>query len=177
MFASIKGEVTVTGTAGGSDFQSYSLQVGEGLNPGAWQEIGSGTKPVIDSVLGTWNSGADGLYAIRLVIVHKDQQVSSTVIQVSVDNTPPAVSILYPADGTQIAVDNQPALFFQVDVTENVQVQNITWLIDGVQAARTDAEIRSISWSPKAGIHTLTVEVTDTAGNTGSASVLFSITN
>lgn len=177
MFASIRDEISVTGTADGDDFQSYSLQAGEGLNPSAWQEIGSGTKPVIDGVLGTWNTGADGLYAIRLVIVHKDQQVSSTVIQVSVDNTPPAVKILSPADGMQIAVDNQPALFFQVDVTENVQVQNITWLVDGVQVARTEAEIRSISWNPKAGSHTLTVEVTDTAGNTGSASVLFSITN
>ncbi len=177
MFASIQGEITVTGSANGDDFQSYSLQVGEGLNPATWQEIGSGTKPIIDGVLGTWNSSTDGLYAIRLVIVHKDQQITSTVIQVSVDNTSPSVKILYPSEGGQISVDNQPALFFQIEVTENVQVQSISWLIDGKQIDRTENEIRNISWKPVAGSHTLTVEVTDTAGNTGSASSVFSVTN
>lgn len=177
MFAFVRGEFKVTGTAAGEDFQSYSLQAGEGLNPVSWQEIGSGTKPVENGTLGTWATGADGLYALRLVIVHTDQQVNTTVIQITVDNTNPVVKIRNPSSGMQISVGGQEALFFQVDVTDNVQVKSISWLIDGVEIAQTGADVQSLSWSPAAGSHTLQVEVSDTAGNTSSAEVMFSVTN
>jgi len=177
MFAFVHGEFKVIGTAAGEGFQSYSLQAGEGLNPETWQEIGSGTSPIRNSSLGTWATTSDGLFALRLVVVHADQQVSSTVTQVTVDNTSPVVKILYPSNEMQMSVGDQEALFFQVDVIENVQVQSINWLVDGVQIAQTGGDVRSIPWSPAAGSHTLQVEVTDIAGNTGSSTAMFSVTN
>ncbi|MEL7644545.1 MAG: Ig-like domain-containing protein, partial [bacterium] len=177
MFAIVHGEFKVIGTAAGEGFQSYSLQVGEGLNPASWQEIGSGTNPIRNSTLGTWATESDGLFALRLVVVHTDQQVSSSIIQVMVDNASPVVKILYPSNELLISAGDQTALYFQVDVTENVQVQTITWLVDGEQIAQTGGDVHSISWTPAAGSHTLQVEVTDTAGNTGSSAVIFSVTN
>jgi len=177
MFAIVHGEFKVVGTAAGEGFQSYSLQVGEGLNPASWQEIGSGTDPIRNSTLGTWATESDGLFALRLVVVHTDQQVSSSIIQVMVDNASPVVEILYPSSELLISAGDQAALYFQVDVTENVQVQTITWLVDGEQIAQSGGDVYSISWTPAAGSHTLQVEVTDTAGNTGSSVVKFSVTN
>lgn len=176
MFAFIHGEIEVTGTVSGDDFQSYSLQVGEGLNPDAWLEIGSGTKPLTDSVLGTWKTTRDGLYAMRLVKVFKDQQLETTVIQISVDNTAPVVSILYPTPGAEISLANQQSIFFQIEVAENVQVAKITWVMDDRQLAETGEAIRSFSWESVAGKHSLQVTVQDTAGNSTTAELEFIVT-
>ncbi len=165
MFDYVHGEVEVTGTAADNYFQSYSLQVGEGLNPSSWQEIGSGTSPIKEGKLGTWQTGQDGLYAMRLVVVGENQKLTTAIIQVSVDNTPPLARILYPVDGASIAITDQQTIFFQVDIEENVKVDKIRWMIDEVQIAETGAENFSLSWKPEAGEHTLSISVIDIAGN------------
>jgi membrane peptidoglycan carboxypeptidase len=175
MFAYVHGEIQVTGTAAGDDFQSYSLQIGEGLNPDSWQEIGSGTSPVKNKPLGIWKTEGDGLYAMRLVVVRKDQQLDTAIIQLSVDNTPPDVKFLYPIDGMEISQSNQEAIFIQINVVENVQVDSIQWFLDDKQIAETGETLMSISWIPVPGKHELKVEVSDAAGNVSSTQIYFTI--
>jgi hypothetical protein len=86
MFAVVSGQVQIRGTAFGADFGSYRVLVGRGLNPQEWTAVGSESiDPVENGLLATWDTaGLSGLYAIQLQVIHSDQRVESTVIQVTV---------------------------------------------------------------------------------------------
>ena len=85
MFANVNGRVQILGTAAGEGFQFYKIQVGQGLNPSAWIQIGGTNAPVENSLLAEWDtSGLSGLYAIQLVVVYEDQRVETAILQVTV---------------------------------------------------------------------------------------------
>ncbi|MBN2227588.1 MAG: S8 family serine peptidase [candidate division Zixibacteria bacterium] len=65
--AIVCGTVTVTGTADGADFSSYTLEYGEGATPTTWTPIATSGTPVTDGILGQWHTGSrNGRYSIRL---------------------------------------------------------------------------------------------------------------
>ena len=86
LFAEVSGRVQFTGTAAGNGFQYYRIQVGEGLNPREWKQVGGDvTAPVINGPLAEWDTtGLNGLYAIQLVVVYEDQRVETAVVLVTV---------------------------------------------------------------------------------------------
>jgi hypothetical protein len=88
LFSDVKGVVKIIGTASGENFQYYRVQVGQGLNPTEWIQVGSDvTSPVENGVLAEWDTnGLSGLYAIRLLVVRTDQIVNTAIIQVSIGN-------------------------------------------------------------------------------------------
>jgi membrane peptidoglycan carboxypeptidase len=86
MFDTVNGQVQIRGTASGANFDRYRVVVGQGLNPQQWIVVGneSGT-PVEDGLLATWDTtGLNGLYAVQLQVIRKDQRVDATVTQVTV---------------------------------------------------------------------------------------------
>jgi membrane peptidoglycan carboxypeptidase len=85
LFAEISGDVTITGTAAGTDFVSYRILVGQGLNPQEWIQVAEGTSPVTDGPLAEWDtSELSGLYAVQLQVLRSDQRVDMAIIQVTV---------------------------------------------------------------------------------------------
>ncbi len=88
LFADVSGVVQIAGTASGEGFDHYRIQVGKGLNPQEWIQVGEDhSVPVEDGILGDWDtSGLNGLYAVQLVVVRADQRVETAVIQVTVNN-------------------------------------------------------------------------------------------
>ena len=88
MFAEIHGKVAISGSAAGSGFSYYRLQYGQGLNPQAWVQIGTdGKTPVSEAVLAEWDTTAlNGLYALQLLVVHADNSISTSTVQVLVNN-------------------------------------------------------------------------------------------
>jgi membrane carboxypeptidase/penicillin-binding protein PbpC len=175
LFTYIHGKISISGTASGANFASYRLQAGAGLNPSQWIEIGSGTAPLKSSVLGQWDTaGQDGLFAVRLQVVRQNQQIETAVIQVTVDNTPPAVQVTSPQPGETISAASG-SLLFQVDASDNVGLQQIDFSLDGKSIGSASKPPYSLSWpSLTPGEHTLVVTATDLAGNsTQSAPVNF----
>jgi hypothetical protein len=86
LFSEVSGDVQITGTAAGDDFVSYTMSVGQGLNPQRWIQVGEGNQPVTEGLLSTWNTkGLSGLYAIQLQVVRTDQKVDTAIIQVTVN--------------------------------------------------------------------------------------------
>lgn len=87
LFAEVNGLVQIVGTAAGDDFAYYRVQVGKGLNPQEWIQVGGDVStPVVDGLLAEWDtSELRGLYAIQLSVVHADQRVETAIIQVTVD--------------------------------------------------------------------------------------------
>jgi hypothetical protein len=91
LFATVQGTVRIMGTASGADFEYYRLQVGQGLNPQEWIQVGEDrATPVEEGLLGEWDTqGLSGLYAVQLIVVRADQRVESAVIQITVDAAQP----------------------------------------------------------------------------------------
>jgi membrane peptidoglycan carboxypeptidase len=86
LFADVTEVVKIIGTASGEDFEYYRVQVGKGLNPQEWIQLGSDvTMPVESGVLAEWDTkGLSGLYAVQLLVVRNDQRVDTAVIQVTI---------------------------------------------------------------------------------------------
>jgi membrane peptidoglycan carboxypeptidase len=87
LFAEVSGNVTITGTAAGTDFVSYRIIVGQGLNPQEWIQVAEGISPVAGGPLAEWDtSELSGLYAVQLQVIRSDQRVDTAVIQVTISN-------------------------------------------------------------------------------------------
>ncbi len=86
LFADVNGMVQIIGTASGDEFSYYRVQVGKGLNPQEWIQLGGDvTTPVERGVLVEWDTkGLSGLYAVQLVVVREGQVVDTAVIQVTI---------------------------------------------------------------------------------------------
>jgi membrane carboxypeptidase/penicillin-binding protein len=86
LFADVSEVVKIIGTASGEEFSYYRIQVGKGLNPQEWIQLGDRfTTPVESGVLVEWDTrGLSGLYAIQLQVVRSDQRIDTAVIQVTI---------------------------------------------------------------------------------------------
>lgn len=175
----LAGNVTVRGTANGDDFKQYNLQVGSGLNPLSWFQIGSqGNEPVEYGVLGSWDtkSQPDGLYIIRLVVVRSDNSVQSVPIAVTVDNTPPAVQIAYPIEGQTFNYEVGKIINLRAEASDAIGLAKIVWEVDGIELGENDSQPYTISWEMTRGVHTMIARAVDFAGNeTNSVEVKFEI--
>ena len=165
MFSTISQKVIISGTVAGDNIERYTLQIGEGINPSSWQQIGSGTQSIKNGVLGEWDtSGLDGLFAIRLSVIDQNQSVRSATNQVSVDNTPPNVIIQYPSADQEITpVNGQVTLL--ADIQDNGGIQQVEWWLDGKLAATQRSAPFFYKFSGESGDHSLKLIATDNAGN------------
>lgn len=165
LFSIVNGKVAVRGSASGTDFLSYRLQIGEGLNPREWVEIAQSSQSVNDGLLGEWDtSGKNGLFAIRLLVVNKENRVETALSQVTVDSIFPVVNILSPQAG--ISVSGVRPLFLQAEVTDSSAITKVEWQVDGKMIGESTQAPYTCEWSsPLRGSHKLTVAATDAAGN------------
>jgi len=176
MFADGRGTLTITGSAGGTDFVSYRLEYGQGLNPQAWVQIGTdGKAPVEEGLLGSWDTtGLDGLYALRLLVVHADQRVDQAVVQVTLDNTPPQITISSPQDGQALSAAGAAQVTLRAEVDEPF-LADVQFYVDGKQVGEFSSGPFGALWPAKVGKHTFRVVATDRAGNAAEATVAFTI--
>jgi membrane peptidoglycan carboxypeptidase len=175
-FETVGGRVPILGTASGEAFESYRVQVGQGLNPQAWFQIGQdSSQPVEDGQVATWDTtGLSGLYALQLLVVHQDQTAQRATIMVTVDNQPPEVQIDYPAQGAEITPEGS-VIVLRIQAEDELGVIQVAFYLDNRLLARLNQPPYAISWQPKSGMHTLRVEASDSAGNASQAEVTFTI--
>lgn len=179
MFDYVSGVVQVKGTAAGDRFVSYRLQVGQGLNPRSWLQVGNeSTNSVQNDVLSSWDTrlGQDGLYALRLTVLRQNQQLETAIIQVTVDNTPPTVVIEDPAEDQEIGPGSNPLLTLRADVTDKTGIERVVWNMDGNFIGLTRQTPHILLWNSTPGEHKLSLTAYDLAGNvTVSGPVSFSV--
>jgi len=164
-FSVVGGQVEITGRAAGEAFASYSLQVGQGINPTAWISIQeSTTQPVENGRLAVWDTrNLEGLYVIRLLVVRRDQRVETSLLQVTVDNTPPQVRIPYPVEGQVFT--GQSTITLQAEVSDTVGLARVEWRLDGRIIGETSQPPFALVWDARRGEHRLEVIAVDLAGN------------
>jgi membrane peptidoglycan carboxypeptidase len=165
----VRGTVDVRGNATLPGFESFQLAYGAGLNPVDWIQVGERiSTPARGGLLGVWDTtGLEGLYSLRLTVVTDTQEVQQSVIQVTVDNTPPVVSIAAPQADTDVLVEGlSPTLEVAVTVSDNVGVAEVIYYLDGEAVATASAPPFGASIVLEAvGARSLWAEAFDAAGN------------
>jgi membrane carboxypeptidase/penicillin-binding protein PbpC len=167
MFTYVRGQVTIKGSATGNGFQYYRLQVGQGLNPQTWLQVGQDvSRPVAEGQLGVWDTtGLSGLYALQLLVVRQNQDLESAVIQVTIDNQAPTLAITSPLPGQEISLSAGSSFPFQVSASDDLALKSVELILDNRSLATLSQAPYTFPWQVTQGAHTLRVIATDMAGN------------
>jgi membrane peptidoglycan carboxypeptidase len=176
-FAQAGGQIRFIGNATGTNFSYYRLQVGKGLNPQEWIQIGEDvTQPVENGVLGTWDaSGLEGLYVVQLQVIRQDQRIERDLLQITIDNVAPEVQIIAPAEGEKNSYEPGESILMQVSASDNLQLARVEFLVDGVNQRILLQPPFIMLWRGSLGEHTMTVRALDMAGNRTEVETQFSV--
>ncbi|MBL8055440.1 MAG: transglycosylase domain-containing protein [Anaerolineales bacterium] len=175
-FSYLRGTVTITGTAKAENFAFFRLQVGQGLYPTAYTQIeGDRYDQMENGWLQTWNTqGLDGLYSLQLVVVKNNPDggpytFETSSVPVTVDNRPPTVRLLAPADG-QVISASEGVVVIQPEAADNLSLTRVEFYLDGVLLGQAGAAPWSTRWPiPRPGVYTLSARAYDAAGNTADS--------
>jgi membrane carboxypeptidase/penicillin-binding protein len=175
MFDHVGGEIVFTGSAGGNGFSYFRLQVGQGLNPDKWLQIGGDVNtPVNDGILGTWDtSGLEGMYIVQLQVVRMDRRVDQSILQLTIDNSKPVVKIISPLSDQQYDYHPGMSIMMKVAATDNLVLERVEFFIDNVAESKLLEPPYVIVWDALPGKHTLVVKAYDLAGNVSESSQTF----
>jgi hypothetical protein len=176
LFADLRGKVQIHGTAAGLDFSSYRLDYGVGLNPQSWIQIGEDISyPVEEGLLASWDTSTiNGLLALRLMVVHKDQSVEWAVTQVLVDNIAPEISVSSPGDEQQVSLAKEPGVVIQTQVNDS-NLSNLKMYIDGLLIGEFSSGPFNMLWPARLGSHSLRIVALDRAGNESEKTIQFAV--
>lgn len=167
-FSYVKGTVEIFATVLLDDIANYRLQIGQGLNPQNWLQIGEElTQRITNRKVIEWDSTSmdDGLYALRLLVIKENQEIDTHTIQISIDNTLPLGRIIYPFGDQTVISSSQSTITLQADVSDNIGIDFVEWWIDGQMIGKISETPYSYPISITSGEHTLSMQVYDTAGN------------
>jgi membrane peptidoglycan carboxypeptidase len=178
MFATATGKIAIQGTADGQEFSFYRLQVGKGLNPTEWVQIGKdNTSPVQNGTLGQWDAdGLDGLYALQLLVVHKDQRLETSIIQLTIDSQPPQVEILHPVAGQTVKTLNNTVVL-QASASDDLALSRVEFYLDNQLVGTLYQMPFTLSWQVRPGSHKYVVKAFDLANNSTQDSITFTSGN
>jgi membrane carboxypeptidase/penicillin-binding protein len=177
MFSHVSGKVSIRGSAGGEGFEYYRIQIGRGLYPREWIQIGESRRSSVqDGILAEWDvQGLSGLYAVQLLVVTKDQEVKTSIIQVTVDNTPPEVLITRPIDKQRFIGEQDQIIILQASAQDEISLQKVEFYIDDRLVSTLMQPPYTVSWSAVPGTHSFLVKAHDLAQNTSEASLIFTV--
>ncbi len=140
----IGGQIEIRGNARLENFSRYQIQIGAGLEPGSWTQIGPDhTEPVENGALEYINTASfgEGLYTLRLLVTQGDGNVRQWTTPVTIDNTRPTVVIS----------DPQPNRLYVMEDDEQINVNalaNDGWAMDRVEFLRNGVEFAESTVSP-----------------------------
>ncbi len=177
MSAHVGRQIKLMGSAKGEDFAYYRLQVGKGLNPQQWLQIGNDVNnPVSDGLLGTWDTtGLEGLYVVQLLVVKQDQRVEQAFLQVTIDNTDPQVEILAPKEDEHFAYKQDTTIMINVSASDNLVLERVEFYVDDKLESTLLEPPFIILWDAQMGRHSLLVKTYDLAGNQNEAVISFTV--
>jgi len=167
-YAYVRGLVPIMGNARADSFQLYRLEYGQGINPSAWIQIGGDHhNQVWGGQLELWDaSGLDGLYTLQLSVVKRDGSYQQAAIQVTVDNTPPTVKLIYPYDGAVYVMEEDEYVNIQAEAVDNYSMDRVEYYLDGELLGYSTVPPYNTKWNIVAdGTHEIYVVAVDAAGN------------
>ena len=147
--AYVHGQVPIEGNARGGGFQFYRLQYGEGLDPSAWIQIGADHHNSVDhGLLEVWDTGQlAGLYTLQLLVMRHDGGVHAEAIQVTVDNAPPKVEVVYPWPDKVYVMEDDEWVSMQAEAADNVSMDRVEFYLDDSFFAENTVPPYNVKWT------------------------------
>ncbi len=148
MFGYVSDLIEIKGNAR-NNVRFWRLDYGKGIDPQEWIQIG-GDHPyeVTGDLMEYWDvAELDGLYTLRLTAVGHDDSIRQDVIQVTVDNVPPAMELNYPEDGGVYVMEDDEWINIQATVGDNVSLDRVDFYVDGEQLATSTVPPYNKSWT------------------------------
>ncbi|MCD6291512.1 MAG: transglycosylase domain-containing protein [Anaerolineae bacterium] len=148
-YSYVRGIIPIIGNAQMGGFRSYRVEFGEGLNPGAWMQIGpEHHNQVGNGVLEYWDTTPfNGLYTLRLTVTKGDGSTRTTTTQITVDNTPPKVKIVHPYDGKAYVMEDDEWVSITAKATDDWSMDRVEFLLDGRPIGTSTVPPYSIRWT------------------------------
>jgi membrane carboxypeptidase/penicillin-binding protein PbpC len=168
--ARVRGVVEVRGNATDADFAYYQLDYGAGTQPDVWRQIsGQSAQSGRDMVLGTWDTtglSSGAVYTLRLTMVKTDNTLDVSYVSVTVDNTPPTLTLAEPTNGSQYILGQDVYVPLQAEPEDNVQMAYVEFYRDGELVATSEEWPYTARWEiADAGTYTFWALAYDAAGN------------
>ena len=167
-FDFINDEVVIRGSVNPENLVFYRFQYGRGLNPTEWVKIGVESELAVQNGrLGTWDTeGLSGLYTLQLIAVDEDDQIYSSAVHLTVDDSPPEIEIVFPEVLSTIEKEIGSELVVQADVHDEFGIKEVIYYLDSTELKRSTTQPYSIR-VPAAvrGSHQLLIRAVDLAGN------------
>ncbi len=132
--AYIRGQVEIRGNARGGNFRSYRVEIGPGLEPTEWTQIGpEHGNPIENGPLEFLDTTAlaEGLYTLRLTVFYQDGRTRQWNTQVTIDNTPPTVVIGEPKPNQTYVMEEDEQVNVHAIATDNWSMDRVEFYIDG----------------------------------------------
>jgi len=131
-YAYVREIIPIVGNARAVNFQLYRLEYGQGLNPSAWIQIGSDHyHQVTNGHLEYWDvRGLDGLYTLQLSVVDGGGNYRKATIQVTLDNTPPTVTLIYPYHGSTYVMEYHEYVNISAIAVDNFSMDRVEFYLD-----------------------------------------------
>lgn len=146
----IKGGQVITGNAKADNFQLYRLEVGKGLNPAEWRQLGQDHNNQVEGTpLEYWDTAAEeeGLYTLQLTVVKNDQSLERKAVQVTVDNTPPEVELLNPEPEKAYVQEDDLWVNIQADATDNFSMNRVEFFLDHQKIGESTVAPYTLRWN------------------------------
>ncbi|MBU0728774.1 MAG: hypothetical protein KKE17_09040 [Proteobacteria bacterium] len=181
--ATVSDLVDIRGTSSSSDdFKEYRISVRSGANPSEWQLIRESPVPIRSNTLYQWDTIglSDNVYSLKLEAEDLHDNISSKIVIVTIDNTPPAAPVLISAVPSGDSVDLSWQANNEDDLAgyllyRNHQLANVSgftygdlkpYLISGTMYTETEVPD---------GVHHYYLIAMDQAGNTSDQSIILEV--
>jgi membrane peptidoglycan carboxypeptidase len=174
----VSGRVNIYGSAGGDNFAYYRLQVGEGVYPQEWEQIGTDIdQPRQDGLIGSWDTtGLQGEYLLELLVVKQDRQIERAYIYLIVDNLAPSLQILSPLINEDFQINQDKTIIIQASAEDDFSLEKVEFVVDDQPFATLYESPYIVFWPAEMGPHKLQITAYDQAGNYEEQTTSFSVT-
>lgn len=171
-FAYVGGQVDIRGSLNSDNLQFYQLAYGQGLNPGQWTDLG-GQQTVYapGSSIGLWDTnGLDGLYNLRLTVVLNDNTRQFDVVQVTVDNQPPTISLNAGEAGRVYQWPREGEIALEAVVEDNLAINRVEFYHNGDFLGADESWPYGFNWEIEGvGTENFNAVAFDAVGNNSAA--------
>jgi membrane peptidoglycan carboxypeptidase len=178
MFATVGGKVRLEGAVQSDNLDFYRVQIGQGLNPQEWIQVGEdSSEPVEGGLLAEWDTaGYEGLYTIQLLMVRQDHTAERAFVLVTVDNQAPEIEILYPGSQAPVPLHpNRRTLTVRVEAQDDLSLREVQIFVDGELKASLIQPPYTVTVAARPGEHSLEVSAVDLAGNSSEVQAGFEV--
>ncbi|MDW8350359.1 MAG: transglycosylase domain-containing protein [Anaerolineae bacterium] len=165
------GIVQIRGNARGGNWMSYRVSFAPGWSPAPeqWIQIGPDhAEQVSDGVLENWDirNLPAGQYSLKVSRFESDGNVTEAVTQVTIDNTPPKITLIQPRSGETFSAKQDEWVTIVADIQDNYSISKVEFFANGeLFATRTVAPFTA-RWTIRTdGPVELYVVAYDGAGN------------